>query len=145
MNHPFSIRRVVATATAPVRRRRDVSRATMSKLAGAVLIALFAVAAVSCGGDASSGAKPKVVDIIVPPGTQDKLDRGELVNVMPALLEFRVGDTLRVRNDDSNVQFAGPYRVRPGEQFELKFGAPGRFAGLCELSGGARYEIIITE
>jgi hypothetical protein len=99
----------------------------------------------ACGGDDSSGAKPKVVEIIVPAGTQDKLDRGEIVDVMPALLEFRVGDTLRVRNDDSHVQYAGPYRVLPGEQFELEYGAPGRYGGLCDLSGNARYEIVITE
>ena len=125
---------------------RDISRPTVRHLAGAALIILLAVAAVACGGsDGSSGAKPKVVEIIVPAGTQDKLDRGEIVDVMPALLEFRVGDTLRVRNDDSHVQYAGPYRVLPGEQFELVYGAPGRYGGLCDLSGNSRYEIIITE
>jgi hypothetical protein len=128
-----------------VTRLRDISRPSVRRLAAAVVIALSAITAVSCGSDGSSGDSPKVVEIIVPAGTQDKLNRGEIVDVMPALLEFRVGDTLRVRNDDSHVQYAGPYRVLPGEQFELEYGAPGRYGGQCDLSGNARYEIVITE
>ena len=124
---------------------RDIRQLTMRNLVGAVLIATLALAAVACGSDGSSGSSPKVVEIVVPAGTQAKLDRGEIVDVMPAKLEFRVGDTLRVRNDDSFVQYAGPYRVQAGEQFELQFGSPGRYGGLCDLSGGSTYEIVITE
>jgi hypothetical protein len=85
-----------------------------------------------------------VVEIVVPVGTQDRLDRGEVVSVMPAKLEFRVGDTLRIRNDDRADQYVGPYFVKAGKEFELQFGAPGRYEGLCDLSGGSSYEIVIT-
>ncbi len=128
-----------------VTRPPDITRPPVRSLARAVLIATLAFTAVACGGNEPTGATPKVVEIIVPAGTQAKLDRGEIVDVMPAKLEFRVGDVLRVRNDDSFVQYAGPYRVQAGEQFELQFGSPGRYGGLCDLSGGATYEIVITE
>jgi hypothetical protein len=123
----------------------DIARRLLRTLAAAVLVPSLAMTAVACGGD--SGAKPQrqVVEIVVPAGTQDRLDRGELVDVMPAELNFRVGDVLRMRNDDSVDQYVGPYRVQAGTEFELTFGAPGRYGGLCNLAGGAGYKIVITE
>lgn len=84
-------------------------------------------------------------EIVVPLGTQERLNRGETVSVMPSLLEFRVGDTLRIRNEDVVTQAVGPYEVRPGEQFELRYGSPGHYEGMCSLSEDEVYEIVITE
>jgi hypothetical protein len=109
-----------------------------------IAVAFACIAATSCGSEPADSAPPKVVEIVVPTGTQAKLNRGETVQVMPARLEFRVGDVLRVRNDDVVDQYVGPYLVVAGQQFELRFGAPGRYAGLCNLSGGSSYEIVIT-
>ncbi|HEY7625922.1 MAG TPA: hypothetical protein VH761_02600 [Ilumatobacteraceae bacterium] len=106
------------------------------------LIAAVAVVPASCGG--GSGGKGKVVEIVVPAGTQDKLDRGEIVDIMPAELYFRIGDVLRIRNNDRAAQYVGPYVVQAGEQFELKYGATGSYGGLCNLSGGNTYKIVIT-
>ncbi|MEP7112015.1 MAG: hypothetical protein ABI862_02010 [Ilumatobacteraceae bacterium] len=110
-----------------------------------VLIPSLAMTAASCGGDGGAKAPAQVVEIVVPAGTQAKLDRGELVDVMPAELHFKVGDVLRIRNDDSAPQFVGPYRVEAGAQFELTYGAPGQYGGLCNLAGGAGYKFVITE
>jgi hypothetical protein len=129
-----------------VKQHPEFVRRTLRFLAAAVLIPVLGMAGVSCGGsDGASGHAPKVVEIVIPAGTQEKLNRGELVDVMPAELNFKVGDIIRIRNDDSVQQFAGPYLVQAGQQFELKFGAPGRYGGLCNLSGGATYSLVITE
>lgn len=115
----------------------------MRRLVVALAMAFVVITATSCGS--AETAPPKVVELVVPAGTQARLDRGETVEVMPAKLEFRVGDTLRIRNDDIADQYVGPYLVMAGKQFELRFGAPGRYAGLCDLSGGASYEIVISK
>ncbi len=117
----------------------------MRRFVVALAMAAVAVTSASCGSDGAGKAAPKVVELVVPAGTQDRLDRGEVVEVMPAKLEFRVGDTLRIRNDDDTDQYVGPYLVLAGRQFELRYGKPGRFTGLCDLSGGASYEIVITK
>ncbi|MGD9997796.1 MAG: hypothetical protein AB7R77_17015 [Ilumatobacteraceae bacterium] len=117
-----------------------MSRSLLVVIAMAGLTLSGALAA--CGD--STNRTPKVVEIVVPAGTQDRLDRGETVDVMPAKLEFRVGDTLRIRNDDRADQYVGPYFVVAGDQFELTFGSAGRYEGLCNLSGGASYEIVIS-
>jgi hypothetical protein len=110
-------------------------------------LTVLAVVAVAVPLAACSASKPAahVTEIVVPPGTQDRLERGETVDIMPVKLTFRVGDTLRIRNNDRAPQFVGPYRVMPGETFELTYNAPGHFAGLCNLSGGKSYELVITK
>lgn len=125
--------------------RPETGRRAGRALTAAVVILASGLAAVSCGGDRARNTTPQVVEIVVPAGTQDKLDRGEIVDVMPAELHFRIGDILRIRNNDRAEQFVGPYLVQPGQQFELEFGATGRYGGLCNLSGGQTYLIVITE
>ncbi len=125
-------------------RPREIGNRVARGLLAALLISLLGLAAISCS-DGGGSAKGKVVEIVVPAGTQAKLDRGELVDVMPAELNFRVGDVIRIRNDDSVDQYAGPYLVQAGTQFELKYGSPGKYGGLCSLSGGSTYLIVITE
>jgi hypothetical protein len=105
-----------------------------------VVVGLLAVLVGSLGGL----PRGRLVEIIVPEGTQARLDRGESVSVMPALLELHVGDRLRIDNRDVADQLVGPYFVRTGEVVEISYGAPGRYEGMCALSGGQRYELIIT-
>lgn len=87
---------------------------------------------------------PDVVEIVVPAGTQDRLEAGEEVVIMPTRLEFRVGDAIRIRNDDDVRQSVGPYLVDAGEEMLLQYGTPGVYEGYCPLSEGERYEIVVT-
>lgn len=86
-----------------------------------------------------------MVEIVVPLGTGERLDRGEKVELMPPELNLRVGDTIRIRNEDVVFQEVGPYFVAAGQEFELTYGAPGRYEGICPLSGNQPYVITITE
>lgn len=124
-------------------RRRDPARQRRWALLAALAAVLLGVAVAACGGNGDG--RGQVYEIVVPLGTQERLNRGETVSVMPSLLEFRVGDTLRIRNEDVVTQAVGPYEVRPGEQFELRYGSPGHYEGMCSLSEDEVYEIVITE
>lgn len=123
----------------PGTRRRPPLPRPVALVALAVL-ATVALATAACGGDGG-----QVHELVVPRGTQERLDRGETVVVMPTVLRFEVGDTLRIRNEDVVDQSVGPYLVRAGEQFEMTYGSPGRYEGWCPLSLGERYEIVISE
>jgi hypothetical protein len=115
---------------------------------GARLLVLLVVAAVcaaligACGADDRA---PQTIEIVVPAGTQERLDRGETVEIMPARLELRVGDTLVIRNEDAVAQSVGPYSVPAHGETRLTYGSPGRFEGYCPLSEGQRYEIIVED
>lgn len=106
-----------------------------------ILAVSLAAVLVGCGGD----RQPETLEIVVPAGTQQRLTAGEDVEVMPARLELRVGDTLLIRNEDSVTQSVGPYMVKANGQIRLTYGVAGRFEGYCPLSAGDRYEIIVEE
>jgi hypothetical protein len=112
-------------------------------VASVVLVAVAAVVWIAvAGGD--DEREPETIEIVVPAGTQDRLDAGEEVVVMPTRLEFRVGDMILIRNDDDVPQSVGPYEVDAGEEMLLQYGAPGVYEGYCPLSEGERYEIVVV-
>jgi plastocyanin len=111
----------------------------------ALIAAAAALVLLAAGCGATGSPDTTVQEIVVPLGTMEKLERGEDVAVMPTELRFEVGDTLRIRNEDLVAQAVGPYRVAAGDEFEVTFGSPGRFEGVCPLAEGERYEIVITE
>src|SRR5690606_6338134 len=94
-------------------RHRDRRRPPLTAAVAAALVVVLGLA--GCGGDGGGGAdgagrrEGDVYEIVVPYGTQERLSRGETVDVMPSRLEFEVGDTLRIRNEDIMVQTVGPY------------------------------------
>lgn len=110
-----------------------------------LLVAAAALLAVALAGCGDEGREPTVQEIVVPRGTQERLVRGETVDVMPAVMEFAVGDSLRIRNDDVVDQEVGPYFVRAGEEFELTYGSAGTYEGVCPLSEGLTYKIVVTD
>lgn len=118
----------------------------MSRRRGLALTLALVLTGTALGGGACGGTDhdPAVVEIVVPLGTSLRLARGEDVDVMPEELHLRVGDTLRIRNDDVAIQTVGPYVVPAGRSFELTYGSPGRFQGVCTLSGEDRYDIVVT-
>jgi hypothetical protein len=111
-----------------------------SALAAVGLVAVVLLATAGCAGD----PPPRTVEIVVPAGTQERLSAGETVEVMPARLDLRVGDTLLIRNEDSVTQSVGPYLVAANSEYRLTYGSPGRFEGYCPLSEGQRYEIVVA-
>ncbi len=107
-----------------------------------MVVTVLAAVTTACG---KTDSGPQVVEFVVPAGTADRLALGEKVVVMPDELQLRVGDTLRIRNDDSVAQAVGPYLVDAGAEFELTYGSPGRFQGVCLLSEGNSYDIVVSK
>jgi hypothetical protein len=106
-----------------------------------LVVAVFAIAGSGCASE--STVPHRVREIVVPAGTLDRLNGGESVVLMPSVLRFRVGDTLRIRNEDVVEHLVGPYTVAAGRTVELRYGSPGRFEGMCTLAAGHRYRIIV--
>jgi hypothetical protein len=109
-----------------------------------LLVALVALLAAGVLAGCGDDRQPQTVEVVVPAGTQDRLDAGETVAVMPALIELRVGDTLLIRNEDDADQTVGPYFVTAGGEISLTYSVPGRYEGYCPVSEGERYEIVVS-
>lgn len=121
-------------------RRRGAPRIAAAAVALAALALVAATA--GCGGDER---EPRVVEYVVPDGAAARIARGERVAIMPDVLELRVGDTLRIRNEDVVGATVGPYTVEAGREFTLTYGAPGVFTGACDYSEDGTFRIVVRE
>jgi len=112
-----------------------------------MLAAVMAVAVATLGFAAcSSEPEPQVHEYVIPNGSRNRIAKGERVEVWSGNLTVRVGDTLRVRNEDIGGFPFGPYRVEPMSEFEIVFGAPGVYTGYCPLIGDAdTYTLVVVE
>ena len=72
-------------------------------------------------------------DYDIPPGTGDRFDRGEVIEIIPAELEVNVGEVLRIVNRDDRDHLIGPFFVGAGETLVQRFSSPGEFEGLCTV------------
>ncbi len=62
-----------------------------------------------------------VHDFVIPEGTAALIASGGTPDVIPARLDVHVGDSIRVRNDDTEVARLGIFDVGPGETMSMNF------------------------
>lgn len=110
----------------------------------AVLVPVVALLLLGLAPLTSCGSDRQVVEIVVPKGTAEKIRSGQKIDVMPSTLKLRVGDTFRAVNKDTEDATVGPWIVKAGKTFEVHFGAPGTYEGVCALSDSERYLIEVT-
>lgn len=122
---------------------RSSRRGIWLVLAGiAALLVPATLIAVALLGEEDSGPTKMVVEI--PAGTGDRIAAGEAVEILPPLVELRVGDQIELRNLDDQVHTVGPLTARPGETLLQVFGQAGRFEGDCTLLPSKKVVISVT-
>ena len=112
-------------------------------LLGAILL----IPLVAVGGwflATSDEPASRTVTYVVEPGTADRLNKGEQIQIMPPELQLEVGDSLVIRNDDTETMVVGPYTVAPGETLNQRFGRAQTLVGECSLSSTGEVKIIVT-
>ena len=115
----------------------------MKRIALLVCLSMIVLSGLAgCSDDSSDEAETVVIE--VPLGTAERQEAGEEIELMPSNLEMKVGDTLRVVNNDEAVQTVGPYTVAPGQTLRQTFTEPGEIVGMCSLSATGEVTITIT-
>ena len=104
--------------------------------AAAVVAAAFIVFAMVRSG-------PETIAITVPAGTQDRIDAGEPVELIPAVLEVNLGDRIVITNNDRATHVVGPYIVGPLQTIEQQFTYTGRIEGICTLHPSGEVAIVV--
>ena len=110
----------------------------------AVVAIIMGIVAVGVVAVTNKEEPAQTVTFVVPDGTAEKVYLGKTVNIMPPKVDLPVGDTLVVRNDDSQTATVGPFTVRPGETLTQTFRRPQTLIGECTLSGTGEVKIIVT-
>lgn len=134
-------------------------RPLLRLLAVLVLLAVGGGAA-ACGGDGggnSSSGKPemKVVDptadpsydyeYVIPFGTGRRLDGGEKLSIVPGVLDVKVGQRIRIRNDDVRGAAVGIFWVPAGRTVAMEFTEPGTLSGQCDVHPSGVFTINVTK
>lgn len=111
----------------------------------AVLLTFVAIAsACSSSGSSSVATTGSVYEVVVPFGTYESTMRGELVDLLPAVLDVKVGDEFVVVNEDEFTHTIGPFTVRPGETLRHVWQTPDTILGECSLLMGDAVTINVT-
>ncbi len=133
---------------------RRLRRLTLLVLAALVL---GACAAESAEGTAtSSGAVPELqvvdsdaddydYDYVIPFGTGRRLDGGEEIEIVPGELDVKVGERIRIVNEDVRGAAVGIFWVPAERTVAMEFTTPGTLTGECDVHPSGVFTINVTE
>jgi len=118
-----------------------------------IAIGATALLLVGCLGDertgevqtSSLGANEATdYEYVVPYGTGNRLDGGEVIELMPPTLDVRVGESIRIVNDDTRDYMIGPFFVTAGQTLAMRFTHPGKLTGICLVNAGGEFTINVV-
>jgi len=110
---------------------------------------LLAIAGCS-GSDETFGVDDAVETVIadfdftIPPGAGLALDTGSPLEILPARLDAKVGETIQIVNEDDRGHLVGPWFVGAGQTLRQTFASPGEFIGECSVHPSGQIRVIIT-
>ena len=125
----------------------------MTGRARSVAAAAVAVAALAaCGGDDPARPSTEVIDAVasatfeyvIPAGAGEALDAGTPLEILPPQLDAKVGDTIRIENDDDRGHTVGPFFVGANETLTQRFSTPGEFVGVCTVHPSGEIVLRVT-
>lgn len=81
----------------------------------------------------------------IPPGTGERTDAGEELDIFPLLLEVRVGESIRIVNNDDRDHLIGAFFVGAGETLTQEFVSSGVLTGECSIRPGSSFTLQVSE
>lgn len=126
--------------------------AEVRRAATALVRALLApVLLVACGDDGggapateAAADAPADIEYVIPVGTGERIDAGERVEILPRQLDARVGELIRIENEDDRGQLLGPFFVGAGETLSQRFSSPGTYEGQCSVHPSGELRVVVT-
>jgi hypothetical protein len=88
---------------------------------------------------------PKLIEIVIPKGTAEKVARGEAPPSIPASMTFVIGDTLLVKNEDTKDHELGPLWIPAGSSASLFLDAAASYAYNCSFQPGQSFGLDVYE
>ena len=123
------------------------------RLGRAVVVAFAATTwlLAACGGDDSAQPSTEqteeiteaTYEYVIPAGAGDALDAGEPLEILPGELEVRVGETIRIVNEDDRGHAVGPFFVGAEETLTQRFSSEGEFVGICTVHPSGEFVLVV--
>lgn len=89
-------------------------------------------------GDASAAAD---YNFMIPAGSGARIDAGEQLEIIPAELVVRVGESIRIVNEDDRGHVVGIFYVGAGETLVQSFTSPGELSGDCSVHPSGQFTL----
>ncbi len=83
-------------------------------------------------------------EYVIPLGTGDRFDAGEVVDILPAAIDAEVGEVIRIINQDDRDHLIGPFFVGANETLTQQFANPGEFSGLCTVHPSGQFALNVS-
>jgi hypothetical protein len=77
--------------------------------------------------------QPETIELVIPLGTADRVAAGDPVPTIPDEMDFLLGDTLLVINQDQVDHQLGPIWVPPGSSAQLSLDEPEKYSYSCSF------------
>ncbi|MFV0316265.1 MAG: hypothetical protein ACK5O2_04805 [Microthrixaceae bacterium] len=135
--------------------------ANMNPRVVALLMCIPLVVSGACGGgrgDEPATGEPELVsvdadadagdydyDYVIPDGTSVRLDLGEEVEIVPQELDVKVGERIRIVNEDSRGAAVGIFWVPANRTVAMEFTSPGSLTGACDVHPSGEFTINVTD
>lgn len=84
-------------------------------------------------------------DYTIPPGTADRIEAGEEVEVVPRELTVQVGESIRIVNHDDVGHVVGVFYVGAGETITKRFTSPGELTNECTVHSDGVFTLRVEE
>lgn len=120
------------------------------RILGPFLIALALVLSGCSKDDADlslDDASLEVADFnyVIPAGSGERIDAGEVLDILPQRLEAKVGQIIRISNEDDRGHLIGPFFVGAHEQLSQRFSSVGELSGECSVHPSGQFVVVVTE
>jgi hypothetical protein len=130
-------------------------RTRLDRWSALVVLPLMAFVPLACSSDVAQPglsavpvttvAGPYDYDFTIPAGTGVLLDAGARPAVFPTFLDVKVGDTIRIINDDDRGHTMGTFYVLAKRTLTYRFTTAGVFKGECTVNPGQEFVLTVTE
>ena len=88
---------------------------------------------------------PKVVELVIPNGTAERVARGETPPTIPDSMKFVIGDTLLVKNEDVADHELGPLWIPAGTSASLLLDTVETYSYTCSFQPGKYFGLDVHE
>ncbi len=126
---------------------RPIRSKLNTPLRATLLVAACAACAAGVWLVATGGDRPpaRTITYTIPPGAKRSVDRGAGTVAIPERVTGRVGDVMRIENNDAVVHFVSGYSVDSGQILNIPLRRAGTFVTDCSLHRSRRMQIVVLE
>jgi len=112
-------------------------------VAGLVLVACGNDSSSEPGAEAIAAVDAATYEFVIPAGAGEALDAGTPLEILPGELDVRVGETIRIVNEDDRGHTVGPFFVGANETLTQRFSSPGEFVGVCTVHPSGEIVLVV--